>query len=76
MSSPIALEPAVGVVDGVNDTFTVTSSYATGTLRVFSNGIIKQVDDLDGWIELGGNSFQMKEAPLAGDRLMAYYRPI
>lgn len=70
---PVVVEPTLGAIDGVNDTYVVTSSYAPGSLLIFLNGMAANPD---GWTELGGNQFQMATPPLVGDRLLAYYRPI
>lgn len=69
---PPITELAAGTVDGVNKQFaTVSHDYATGTLRVFRNGSVSFVVT-----ELGGKDFEVATAPLAGDQISVYYRPI
>jgi hypothetical protein len=70
------IEVAAGPIDGFNKSFTVTAMYVPGSLQVWLNGLLLRKDYADGWTEQGSNQFKMKEAPLAGDVVQAYYRPL
>lgn len=68
-------EVATGLVDGVNTTFHVSVAYLGGTLAVFLNGQLKRASFADGWVESSPSTgfFQMKEAPLDGDVVQAFF---
>lgn len=62
--------------NGVNTDFQTSVAYKSGTVSVWLNGI-RLVDELDtGFLELGGNTIRMKEAPLTGDSIQAMYEPL
>lgn len=78
------LEPAAGMVNGVNRVFSTPTYYRPGSLVVFLNGqqLKRQLDN--GWVELDPSlgTFEMKLAPVGprpgslddpGDVLFAYY---
>jgi hypothetical protein len=66
---------AIGVVDGVNKAFNTSTFYVPGSLVVYLNGDTLDRDSDNGWVELGGNSFELKEIPETGDTVWTYYRP-
>ena len=70
------IEAAMGPIDGVNTSFTVSAMYVPGSLQVWLNGQLKRKDFTDGWSEQGSNKFKMNEAPLPGDVVQAYFRPL
>lgn len=70
------IEVAVGVIDGVNTTFRVSVMYVPGSLQVWLNGLLLRKDWDNGWVELGSNKFRLKEAPISGDVVQAYFRPL
>jgi len=59
-------EVPVGVIDGLNTTFTVSRPYQPGTTAVFLNGQLKSQLLDDGWVETSpaGGVVDLKEAPL------------
>ena len=56
-------EQASGVVDGVNTTFTTSTGYKAGSLRVYPNGLLDEASFDDGWVEIDLTTFSMKIAP-------------
>jgi hypothetical protein len=70
------IEPAGGVVNGVNRIFSSTAQYIPGSLRVFLNGLLIRQDLTDGWIELGNKKLRLHEAPKTGDIVQLYYLPV
>jgi len=62
-------EVASGVVDGVNQIFSVSSPYSPNSVAVFLNGQLKRADFADGWVELSPSTglVQLLIAPLPGD---------
>lgn len=70
------IETALGPVNGINTKFTTSVMYVPGSLQVWLNGLLKRRDFDDGWVELGSNKFEMKEAPITGDVVQAYFRPL
>jgi hypothetical protein len=70
------IEVAMGPIDGVNKSFTVSAMYVPGSLQVWLNGLLLRKDYDDGWTEQGWNKFKMKEAPIPGDVVQAYFRPL
>lgn len=70
------IEVAAGPIDGVNTSFTVSVMYVPGTLQVWLNGLLLRKDFDDGWLELGWNKFKLKEPPVPGDVVQAYFRPL
>jgi hypothetical protein len=61
------------VVDGSNRVFDTPSQYVPGSLRVFVDGFLQRRDFDDGWIELGGTKFELKEAPETDSVVSAYF---
>lgn len=57
-------EKAIGVIDGVNKSFTTTFSFIPSTLEVFLNGL--KLITVDHFNETGSNSFDMVDAPIGG----------
>lgn len=68
-------EVASGSVDGVNTTFRVSVPYVPGSLALFVNGKLYRQDWDDGWIETNPatGTFDLKEAPLAGDVIQVFF---
>lgn len=69
MPKPV-IEPVVGSLDGVNTFFSTSASYTPGTVLVFLNGQLLKREVIT---ELGGQSFQVDEAPEADDVLYVRY---
>jgi len=67
------LEDAIGDIDGVNTNFSTSKIYIKGSLKVFINGMLRKSDWDDGWYELGGKDFKLKEPPLPGDTVSVIY---
>jgi hypothetical protein len=76
MATPILGEVAQGAVNGSNRTFKTARLYKTGSLRVWTNGMLGLAGLVDGWAELGGQKFRMDEAPRDGDQVQVYYLAI
>ena len=76
MAPPAVIEVAFGPVDGANKQYTVSAMYVPGSLQVWLNGQLKRKDLIDGWVELGNNKFEMKEPPLPGDVVQAWFRAL
>lgn len=62
--------------DGVNTDFQTSVTYKSGTVSVWLNGIRLVAELNTGFLELGGNTIRMKEAPLPGDSIQAMYEPL
>lgn len=62
-----------GISDGVNTLFQTAQAYRAGTLVAFRNGQALERTKNNGYIELGGKLFRMKEPPLPQDVVGAYY---
>jgi len=74
---PIVItEQLIGVIDGVNTLFQTSASYLPGTTRVFLNGVMDNPSDDSGHIELGGQSIQLKQAPVTGDNVAVRYTTV
>jgi hypothetical protein len=70
------VEKAVGPINGANTVFTVSTMYVPGSTQVWLNGLLVRKDWANGWKELGANKIQMKEAPIPGDVVQVFFRPI
>jgi len=66
----LRIELLEGVIDGVNDTFTIPVPYEPGTARYFLYGILRYGPDDDGIIETdpANGEIRVREPPLPGDR--------
>ena len=64
-----------GAVDGVNRVFSTPTMYVSGSVVVYLNGVALDKLNDNNWIELGGNLFELAEAPRHGDSVWVYYRP-
>jgi len=64
MSSP-RFEVPSGIIDGVNNLFTVSMPYGAGTIAVFINGQLMERSLDDGWFETdpSAGSVTLKEPP-------------
>lgn len=67
------MEPAIGATDGTNRVFQTSAPYRPGSVIVFLNGgsLVREYEN--GWVELGGNSFRLNEAPLLGDTVLVLF---
>lgn len=63
-------ESPSGVIDGVNTTFTLTSTPDSGTLFVYLNGL-KLISGVD--FSLTGNTLELGAPPQSGDILTSVY---
>jgi hypothetical protein len=61
-----------GSINGVNDTFTTPTSYASGSLAVFLNGL-RQLITTD-YAETDSTTITFVDPPLTGDTLWTIYR--
>ncbi len=68
----ITAEVPAGAINGVNDTFTTASNFATGTLRVYKNGVRMKGGGVD-FAETGSGSFQMTIPPASGTIFIVDY---
>lgn len=69
------IENLIGVVDGLNTTFTTPSPFVSGTLKVIVNGLVyDSSDDYFGWTEVNEEEITMLNAPLTGYVLQAFYQ--
>lgn len=68
--------PATGNVDGVNRVFQSVGPYVPGSTVVFLNGIALRKDWDNGWVELGSDKVRLNEAPIPGDEVQVYFRPL
>jgi len=75
MSHP-QFEIPSGAINGINQTFFVSTDYKAGTPRVWLNGLLLVKHGADGWTELGGRKLRLHEAPRTGDTVQVYYTPI
>ena len=66
--------PAIGTPDGVRTTFETQSVYQLGTLRVLINGIHRDPDLDNGFVEGAPPVFELKVAPRTGDTVWTFYR--
>jgi hypothetical protein len=66
-------ETLVGAVNDFNTVFYTAADYVPGSVRVVRNGLLGSAPLTDGWYELGGKKLQLKEAPITGDVMRAYY---
>ena len=64
-------ELAIGDTDGVNTIFETHRDYKTGSIVAYRNGLANVEAT-----EHGGRTFAIPKAPLAGDVITVYYRPI
>lgn len=65
-----------GLIDGINDTFTVSAGvYTTGLLQVYLNGKLSIQGTAEGWVELNpaAGTFQFNTPPFIGDEITAVY---
>lgn len=67
---------ATGPINGTNTIFQTGAPYLPGSTVVFLNGRALRGDWDNGWIELGSDKIQMKEAPVLGDSIQVYFKPI
>lgn len=73
MPNPV-FEVAVGTIDGMNRDFETSVDYLPGSLRVWTNGLLRREDFDDGFDETGPKNFQMNEAPVDGDVIQVFFR--
>ncbi len=68
-------EPLIGDVDGVNRFFSTPTAYVSGTLLPVVRGLPRVLANDDGGFELDAlaGTLELKEAPLAGDEVLALF---
>lgn len=66
-------EQAIGGIDGSNTDFQTPTNFVAGSLRHVLNGQVKDPAGTDGLIEGTSPNFELKEAPLPGDRVDVIY---
>lgn len=71
-ASVVGNEQPVGLVNGSNTAFTTASNMATGSLKVFRNGIRLKGGGVD-FTQGSGNAFTFVTAPNTGDTLLVDY---
>ena len=64
-------ELAIGSIDASNKLFKTHRDYKAGSLVVYTNGFADAEP-----IELGGRDFELSKAPVVGEVITVYYRPI
>lgn len=64
-----------GTINGSNTTFTTSTPYETGTLKVYLNGQLLTQGSAEDWVETtpGSGTFDFNTAPESGDEITAYY---
>jgi hypothetical protein len=67
---------AVGVPDDVRTEFETQTAYQVGTLRVLINGLFRDPDFGNGFVEGTPPVFEMKVAPREGDTIWTFYREV
>lgn len=69
------LEIPVGAVDGANQVFTTSESYASGSLHVWINGVLRLATNTDGWTETStsAGTVTLKVAPIVGDTVQIFF---
>lgn len=72
-SSSIRNEVPSGTIDGSNTTFTTASSFSSGSLRVYKNGIRLKGGGADFTENGSSNGFSMVAAPATGTVLLVDY---
>jgi len=73
---PPRIEVASGPINGANKKFATVELFVPGSLVVLLNGVALEGTLDNGWTETGGNEFTVKEAPIVGDVIQAFYRPV
>jgi hypothetical protein len=68
----LKMELAIGVIDGLNQTFSTSVDYFPGTVRVFAPTLQTPADVT----ELGGKDFTIAFTPVQDDVVYVAYRPI
>ena len=69
------LREMIGVINGINKTFTTLTRYVPGTLRLFWNGQSYEADDSrKGWTEIDDQTIETIKAPRPNDELQAFYQ--
>lgn len=68
-------ETPAGALNGLNAVFVTALPYVPGTVQVWVNGQLKEPGLEDGWLELGGSSIQLNEAPRTTDVVRVMYCP-
>ena len=63
-------EAAVGAVDGLNTTFSVSLAYRPGSLAVFVNDLLLGAG---GWTEVPPTGFDLSAPPHFGDVVQAFF---
>lgn len=66
-------ERATGVTNGVNTTFSVSTAYETGSVRLWVNGILIRPADDDGFDEVPPTGIETREPPRSSDILTVRY---
>lgn len=68
-------EELAGAVDGANVAFSTPTSYIAGTLTLWIRGLPRPLGNDDGGFEVDpdAGTLTLKEAPLAGDSVAAFY---
>jgi hypothetical protein len=69
-NSVLVQEDLTSQIDGVENTFVVTSSFDAASLRVYYNGLRQSSADIS---VLDGTRFQLNFTPTAGDSLIVDY---
>jgi len=62
-----------GTINGVNDTFTLAATPASGSEHVYLNGILQDAGASDDY-QISGDTVTFNSAPLTGDKVLVSYR--
>lgn len=70
-SQVVVYEVPLGVIDGVNNTFTTAFNFVAGSVRVFVEGVTLTI--VDDFQTIGSNTIQLVTPPLTGESLTVTY---
>lgn len=63
----------IGVIDGVNRSFTINGTYLSNTTRVYLNGIRQRIGPDNDYIEVNNNEIRFTTAPYPDSVLLIDY---
>lgn len=69
-------ETPSGSINGSNAVFTTVSSFASGSLRVYKNGVRMEAGSGNDFTITGNNQFTMAVAPATGTKLLVDYQTV
>lgn len=69
----ITNEVPIGLINGINKTYSTSFNYLSGTLKVFQNGLRMAPGATNDFIEISANVFEFNIAPSIGDIIIVDY---